>query len=70
MIIKVDTRETALLQQINILLSIIPNFKSIKVETETLPIGDIIINDGSEDRLIIERKAVNDLLNQELRRYK
>ena len=63
MIIKVDTRETALLQQINILLSIIPNFKSIKVETETLPIGDIIINDGTEDRLIIERKAVNDLLS-------
>lgn len=63
MIIKVDTRETALLQQINNQVSIIPVFKSIKVISETLPIGDIIINDESEDKIIIERKSVNDLLS-------
>lgn len=62
MIIKIDTREAGLLQQINNQVAIIPVFKSIKVESETLPIGDIIINDGKEDRLIIERKSVNDLL--------
>jgi crossover junction endonuclease MUS81 len=63
MIIKVDTREAALLQQINNQVSIIPVFKSIKVQSETLPIGDIIINDETEDKIIIERKSVNDLLS-------
>ena len=63
MIIKVDTRESALLQQINNQVSVIPVFKSIKIESETLPIGDIIINDGTEDKIIIERKSVNDLLS-------
>jgi ERCC4-type nuclease len=62
MIIKVDTRETALLQQINYQVTVIPVFKSIKVVSETLPIGDIIINDESEDKIIIERKSVSDLL--------
>jgi len=63
MIIKVDTREAALLQQINNQVANIPVFKSIKVESETLPIGDIIINDDTEDKIIIERKSVNDLLS-------
>lgn len=63
MIIKVDTRESGLLQQINNQVSIIPIFKSIKVQSETLPIGDIIINDESEDKIIIERKSVADLLS-------
>ena len=63
MIVKVDIRETALLQQINILVSTIPVFKSIEIRSETLPIGDIIISDGAEDKLIIERKSINDLLS-------
>lgn len=63
MIIKVDTRESALLQQINYQVTVIPVFKSIKVISETLPIGDIIINDDTEDKIIIERKSVNDLLS-------
>lgn len=63
MIIKVDTRESALLQQINNQVSIIPVFKSIKVLSETLPIGDIIINDEAEDKIIIERKSISDLLS-------
>ena len=62
MIIKIDIRESALLQQINNQVSMIPVFKSIKVQTETLPIGDIIINDETEDKIIIERKSVADLL--------
>jgi ERCC4-type nuclease len=62
MIIKVDTREAALLQQINYQVTVIPVFKSIKVQSETLPIGDIIINDETEDKIIIERKSVSDLL--------
>jgi ERCC4-type nuclease len=63
MIIKIDIRETALLQQIYNQVSLVPVFKSIEVKTETLPIGDIIINDGNEDKLIIERKSVSDLLS-------
>lgn len=63
MIIKVDTREAALLQQINQQVTVIPVFKTIKVISETLPIGDIIINDETEDKIIIERKSVSDLLS-------
>lgn len=61
MIIKVDIRETALYQQMLILISVIPLFQSLSVKTETLPIGDIIITDGIEEKLIIERKSINDL---------
>jgi ERCC4-type nuclease len=63
MIVKVDIRETALIEQIQKQISFIPVFKNIKITTESLPIGDIIINDGTEDKLIIERKTVNDLLS-------
>lgn len=63
MIIKIDTRETALLQQMLSQISMIPVFKHIQIKSETLPIGDLIINDGTEDRVIIERKTVNDLLS-------
>ena len=38
MIIKVDTRESALLQQINNQVLVIPVFKTIKIESKTLPI--------------------------------
>ena len=63
MLIKIDTRETALLHQMLIQVSNIPVFKTIKVKTETLPIGDIIINDDNEDKIIIERKSIADLLS-------
>lgn len=63
MIIKIDTRETALLHQILNQTTTIPVFKNIQIKSETLPIGDIIINDGTEDKVIIERKSVNDLLS-------
>jgi len=62
MIIKVDIREHDLLQQINILTANIPIFKDIIIKSETLPLGDIIICDDKEDKLIIERKSVTDLL--------
>ena len=63
MLVKIDTRETALLHQMLIQVSNIPVFKTIKVKTETLPIGDIIINDDNEDKIIIERKSIADLLS-------
>ena len=62
MIVKVDVRESDLLQQINQLIINVPIFKNIVVKNEVLPIGDIIIADDKEDKLIIERKSVSDLL--------
>jgi hypothetical protein len=62
MIITVDIREQDLLQQIKQLVLFIPIFKQIKVLTNTLPIGDVIISDEKEEKIIIERKSVSDLL--------
>jgi ERCC4-type nuclease len=62
MIIKVDVREQELLEQINQLVLFIPIFKQIKVISEALPLGDFIIADEKEDKIIIERKTINDLL--------
>ena len=62
MIIKVDNREQELLKQIQNLVLFIPAFKQLKVETAALPLGDIIISDDNEDKLIIERKCLTDLL--------
>jgi len=62
MIIKVDAREQDLLTIINKLVLFIPIFKHLKVVTESLPLGDIIISDETEEKLIIERKSVSDLL--------
>ena len=63
MIVKIDIRETDLLQQITQHITNIPIFKSIVVKSEVLPIGDIIICDEKEEKLIIERKSVADLLS-------
>jgi ERCC4-type nuclease len=39
----------------------IANFKDLKLVQEQLPLGDIIINDGLKDLVIIERKTISDL---------
>jgi ERCC4-type nuclease len=62
MFIKIDTREPDLLQHINHLQSTVPIFKNLIIKSETLPIGDIIIANGEEEKLVIERKSVSDLL--------
>jgi ERCC4-type nuclease len=59
--IKVDVRETALINILNANLKMITNFKDLKLVQEQLPLGDIIINDGEKDLLIIERKTLSDL---------
>jgi ERCC4-type nuclease len=63
MIIKIDTREQDLLLKITNLVTNIPIFKQCVIKSETLPIGDIIISDEKEDKLIIERKTVSDLFS-------
>jgi ERCC4-type nuclease len=61
--ITVDNREQELLKQINQLVLFIPVFKQLKVECEALPLGDIIISDENEEKIIIERKCMSDLLS-------
>jgi ERCC4-type nuclease len=59
--IKVDVRESELIKKIQYLIINIPSFKEIQLITESLPLGDIIINDGNDEKLVIERKTINDL---------
>ena len=61
MIIKIDMREHELLRKCQQTLEMVPNFKNLVIQTENLPLGDIIINDGTSDKLIIERKSLTDL---------
>lgn len=59
--IKVDIRETYLLEQIKNLIENIPSYKDIEVKSETLPIGDILISSNGVTNLVIERKSISDL---------
>ena len=61
MIIKIDTREHELFKKCEATIAAVPKFKDIKLISETLPLGDIIINDGTNDCIIIERKTLSDL---------
>jgi ERCC4-type nuclease len=62
MIIKIDVREQELLSNINKLVLFTPIFKQLKVSSENLPLGDVIIEDEKEEKIIIERKTISDLL--------
>ena len=61
MIIKIDTRERELLKICTMLLEAVPAFKDLKIVVEPLPLGDIIINNGQIDNIIVERKSLSDL---------
>jgi crossover junction endonuclease MUS81 len=64
MFIKVDSREKDLVSKMSFYISSIPAFRNLKVITESLPIGDVIISgNNNEDILIIERKSIIDLLS-------
>jgi crossover junction endonuclease MUS81 len=64
MFIKVDSREKDLQAKLSFYISSIPAFRNLKVITESLPIGDVIISgNNNEDILIIERKTIVDLLS-------
>ena len=62
MIIKVDVREQELLKHMQHFISTIQSFNDLKIITENLPLGDVIIADDIEDKIIIERKSVSDLV--------
>ena len=61
MIIKIDTREQELFKKCESIIASVLKFTDIKLISETLPLGDIIINDGINDCIIIERKTFSDL---------
>ena len=63
MFIKVDFREKELQDKLSYYISFIPAFRNLKVISENLPLGDVIITDNNQDILIIERKSVSDLLS-------
>jgi len=63
MIIKIDSREKDLQNKLSYYISCIPVFRNLKVLSEKLPLGDIIISNNDKDVLIIERKSINDLLS-------
>ena len=64
MLIKVDVREAELIKIFENLIATIPIFKDLKIQLESLPLGDIIIFDEERnvDLLILERKSISDLL--------
>jgi len=67
MFIKIDIREADLIKSCNFLIGAMQCFSDLKIVTESLPIGDVIIcseskTDGSiEEKIIIERKSLRDL---------
>jgi ERCC4-type nuclease len=61
MIIKLDIRESELISLITEHIKNVPAFKQLELKTESLPLGDVIINDGTKDLIIIERKSIRDL---------
>ena len=64
MLIKIDYRETDLFTECEkILVSTLSEYKNIKILSCSIPLGDIIIcnDDETEEKVIIERKTLNDL---------
>ena len=54
--IKVDCREKALIDLLQ------RDYKDVTIETEAIPLGDILIqNKDGEDVIVFERKTINDL---------
>ena len=61
MLIKIDIRENDLFHKCESTITSVSKFADIKLISQTLPLGDIIINDGTNDCIIIERKTLSDL---------
>ena len=59
--LRIDTRESDLFKKIEQQITTHLAFKDIIIHSETLPLGDIIISNGSQDLLVIERKTIADL---------
>jgi ERCC4-type nuclease len=60
-VIKIDSRENVLKDQIQHLLNIAPSYKGIQLVSENMPLGDVIIYFNGIEKIILERKTINDL---------
>jgi ERCC4-type nuclease len=60
MTIKVDARERDLIELLTVLLKE-DKYKGIELVVGSLPLGDVILSLNQSDKLIIERKTINDL---------
>ena len=58
---KIDAREHELIKCCAALIESDPLYKDIQVVIESLPIGDVILFQDSQEQLVIERKSWNDL---------
>jgi ERCC4-type nuclease len=58
----IDCREQKLYDLCLSLVNTVEKFKNIKLSSANLEIGDIIVNFNGDNKLIIERKTVSDLL--------
>lgn len=65
----VDVREAELMTHIRVLQSSVPQFRSVVVQSASLPLGDVVIREVVEegaaegnDVLLVERKSLSDLL--------
>jgi ERCC4-type nuclease len=59
--LKIDVRESELIKKIQNYIANTPAYNKINLIIESLPLGDIIINNDKNDLIIIERKSINDL---------
>lgn len=59
--IKIDSREQELYSKCKFQIENNEKYKDLKLVSQNLHLGDIIINDGENECVIIERKTVNDL---------
>lgn len=59
--IKIDNREHELINKIKYFINVLPIYKNITITIDTLPIGDIILENNGVEKLIIERKSISDL---------
>lgn len=61
MIIKIDVREADLIAAIQFLVTTDASFQVLTIVQEQLPLGDVIICDEKEEKIIVERKTLKDL---------
>ena len=62
MLITLDCREKKLIQECRAILEYRKDLSHITIEVKNLPLGDIIIlNDNGDEKVIVERKTMNDL---------
>jgi ERCC4-type nuclease len=59
--IKVDSRETGLIEKMNDYIGMLPIYKNLNIIATPLPLGDIIFEKDGSEKLIIERKTIRDL---------